>query len=294
MTIAKCIRKDLPSAIHREPEFDVTNKGLTMYDQLDTDTLPFIYVITPTHARYTQKVDLMSLCHTLMHVPNLVWIVIEDSEFKTDLVLKLLQWCQVESVHLNNPKTQAIQWPFSWFTSLRGVPQRNEGLRWLRKYCARPENAGQCKRGVVYFADDDNKYDVRLFEKIIRKTEKVSVFAVAFAGGLKFEGPVCSNGKAISWHSASESSRKIPIDMAGFAMNVTLILQRPELWIGKDVHGKDSGRGHLETDFIEHIATRETVECRGSNSEVYVWHTKTMDPNLKHEWLYGSDRFVEV
>ena len=120
------------------------------------------------------------------------------------------------------------------------------------------------------------------------------MFAIAFAGGLKFEGPVCSHGKAVSWHSASESSRKMPVDMASFAVNVTLILQRPNLKVGIDVHGRDSQRGHLETDFLEHLTTRELAECRGSNSEVYVWHTKTQDPNLKHEWLYGSDRIVEV
>ena len=35
----------------------------------------------------------------------------------------------------------------------------------------------------------------------IRKTKRVSVFPVAFAGGLKFEGPVCSEDKtAVSWH----------------------------------------------------------------------------------------------
>ena len=35
----------------------------------------------------------------------------------------------------------------------------------------------------------------------IRKTKTVSVFPVAFAGGLKFEGPICAeNGRAASWH----------------------------------------------------------------------------------------------
>ena len=91
--IAKCF-KGLPPAIHRQPGalvMDVAHRGFTMDDQMDVDTLPFIYIITPTHARYTQKVDLTSLCHTLMHVPNVIWIVVEDSEFKTEVVLKLLQ-----------------------------------------------------------------------------------------------------------------------------------------------------------------------------------------------------------
>ena len=35
----------------------------------------------------------------------------------------------------------------------------------------------------------------------IRGTKRASVFPVGFAGGLKFEGPVCSeNGTAVKWH----------------------------------------------------------------------------------------------
>ena len=43
-------------------------------------------------------------------------------------------------------------------TTKRGVLQRNAGLTWLR--------ANNKTNGVVYFADDDNTYDVRLFEEV--------------------------------------------------------------------------------------------------------------------------------
>ena len=33
----------------------------------------------------------------------------------------------------------------------------------------------------------------------MRKTERVSVFPVAFSGGLSIEGPVCENGKVVKW-----------------------------------------------------------------------------------------------
>ena len=33
----------------------------------------------------------------------------------------------------------------------------------------------------------------------IRKTENVSVFMIGFGGRLKFEGPLCENGTAVSW-----------------------------------------------------------------------------------------------
>jgi beta-1,3-glucuronyltransferase len=38
----------------------------------------------------------------------------------------------------------------------RGVSNRNRGLQWLR---------ANAKSGVFYFADDDNTYDIRLFEE---------------------------------------------------------------------------------------------------------------------------------
>ena len=88
---------DLPMTVRHELGVeDTVNRDFTMYKQLNRtamDGLPFIYVITPTHSRYTQKVDLTSLCQTLMHIPNLVWIVIEDAEYKSDMVFKLLQVC---------------------------------------------------------------------------------------------------------------------------------------------------------------------------------------------------------
>lgn len=39
----------------------------------------------------------------------------------------------------------------------RGVANRNAALDWVR---------ANCKTGVVYFGDDDNTYDIRLFEEV--------------------------------------------------------------------------------------------------------------------------------
>ena len=71
--------------------------------------VPHIYMITPTYARWTQKADLTRLCQTLMHVDNLIWIVVEDSNNKTDLVKRFLQKCKVKSVHLNIRTPEALQ-----------------------------------------------------------------------------------------------------------------------------------------------------------------------------------------
>ena len=127
--------------------------------------LPTVFAITPTYARITQKVDLTSLCQTVMHIPNFVWIIIEDSEERTPLVTKLLQRCKVKSIHLNvrtpqkmRPKPGQEKIPYLYS---RGVEQRNTGLEWIRQQCSKR----RC-RGVVYFMDDDNKYDLRLFEEV--------------------------------------------------------------------------------------------------------------------------------
>ena len=57
--------------------------------------------------------------------------------------------------------------------------------------------------------------------------------------------------------------RSLPIDMAGFAVNVDLILKHRDAVIGKNKNGKISLPGYLEPDFLEQLCTRETVECRG-------------------------------
>lgn len=47
-------------------------------------SLTTIYVITPTYYRITQKPELVRLCSVLTHIPNVHWIVIEDSVNKTE------------------------------------------------------------------------------------------------------------------------------------------------------------------------------------------------------------------
>lgn len=49
----------------------------------------------------------------------------------------------------------------------RGVEQRNTALAWIREHCKSPGSNPECRNGVLYFMDDDNKYDHRLFEEVI-------------------------------------------------------------------------------------------------------------------------------
>jgi len=46
----------------------------------DTVSLPVIYIVTPTYARPVQKAELTRLQNTLIHVPSLHWILVEDAD----------------------------------------------------------------------------------------------------------------------------------------------------------------------------------------------------------------------
>ena len=98
-----------------------------------------------------------------MHVPNITWIVVEDSEKKTQPVKDILakQCKYVASVHLTTKSSKKGK------AEGKGINQRNAGLSWIRQKCG--SNTAtmetECK-GVVYLMDDDNKYDLRLFHEV--------------------------------------------------------------------------------------------------------------------------------
>ncbi len=154
--------------------------------------LPTIYVITPTNSRAdTQLADLTRMRSTLWLVPKVFWILIEDSARKTKKIEEFMKHMYMPSVHLNEETTEdlVVKSSEKTWAKPRGVLQRNKGLEWLRANSDKLD-----LNGVVYFADDDNTYDIRLFEEM-RYTKKVSVWPVAFVGELLYERPICSNGK---------------------------------------------------------------------------------------------------
>lgn len=63
----------------------------------------------------------------------------------------------------------------------RGWTGRDVGLKFVRKQFATLKN-----NAVVYFADDDNTYDVRLFNHYIRNVETIGVWAVGMFAGKNF------------------------------------------------------------------------------------------------------------
>lgn len=125
--------------------------------------LPVIFAITPTYRRFLQKAELTRTAQTLKHVKNLHWIVVEDSHERTNLVKRFLSHSGLNYTHLNTrtPVEMRRARNKPRWTKSRGVEQRNTGIDWLR------ENINpNLTKGVVYFADDDNTYDIRLFEEV--------------------------------------------------------------------------------------------------------------------------------
>ncbi|XP_063326231.1 galactosylgalactosylxylosylprotein 3-beta-glucuronosyltransferase 3 [Pelmatolapia mariae] len=258
-------------------------------------SLPTIFVITPTYARLVQKAELTRMSQTFLHVPRLHWILVEDSPHKTPLVTDLLMKSGLTYTHLHMPtaKDRKLQEGDPSWLKPRGVEQRNEGLRWLRED-RRAQPGGDNQQGVVYFADDDNTYSLQLFEEM-RSTQRVSVWPVGLVGGMKYERPVVEGGKVIRFHTGWRPSRPFPIDMAGFAVSLKLVLANPEACFDGE-----APTGLLESSFLQGLVTMDELEPKADNcTKVLVWHTRTEKPKMKREEALqaqglGSDPAVEV
>uniref|UniRef100_A0A5S6Q236 Galactosylgalactosylxylosylprotein 3-beta-glucuronosyltransferase n=1 Tax=Trichuris muris TaxID=70415 RepID=A0A5S6Q236_TRIMR len=254
----------------------VGKTGSRMRSRDGADAVATIYIVTPTYQRFTQKADLTRLSYTLMHVPNIVWIVVEDASTTSSLVANVLRRSGIRHVLLAapTPKRYKLKNPMAvknWIHP-RGVAQRNAALTWLRS------SLSPSASGVLYFADDDNTYDLRIFEEM-RSTKIVSVWPVAFVGEILVERPIVRNGKVEGFVAMYDPSRPFPIDMAAFSVNIRLVLDNPNLLFDYEVK-----RGYQESHFLQPLVKRSQLEPRAGNcTEVLVWHTRTMIPMLHLE-----------
>ncbi|XP_038844910.1 galactosylgalactosylxylosylprotein 3-beta-glucuronosyltransferase 1-like [Salvelinus namaycush] len=257
-----------------------------------SDVLPTLHVVTPTYSRPVQKAELTRLANTFLHVPNLHWILVEDSQRQTPLVTRLLQETGLNYTHLNveTPRNYKLRGDMRDPRIPRGTMQRNLALRWLRETFS-PNNSNS-QPGIVYFADDDNTYSLDLFEEM-RSTRKVSVWPVAFVGGLRYESPkVNTLGKVYGWKTVFDPNRPFAIDMAGFAVNLRLILFKPQAYFKlRGVKG-----GYQESSLLRELVTLSDLEPKAANcTKVLVWHTRTEKPVLVNEGKKGfTDSNVEI
>ena len=140
-------------------------------------------------------------------------------------------------------------------------------------------------RAVIYFADDDNTYDLRIFNQI-RMTKKVSVFPVGLIGKQSFSSPIVVEGTVVGFTDPWFEKRKFPLDMAGFATSVDFILESKRS--GEGVAEMPYRVGFEEDIFLKSLnLEQKDLEPLGSNcTEILVWHTKTVkeeSPSLKSQ-----------
>ncbi|VEN36155.1 unnamed protein product [Callosobruchus maculatus] len=262
--------------LHKE-ELQLSQQQLILLEHLeanrDQKSVPTIYAITPTYYRYVQKAELTRISQTLKLVPNVHWIVVEDAEEKTNLVRNLILESKLIVTHLNakTPPFEKFKDKERW-KKHRGVEQRNAALTWLRNNLHL-----NIDKGVVYFMDDDNTYNIKLFQEI-RKVKKVGVWPVGLVGGLNVETPILDSatGKVKGYRSGWKPNRPFAIDMAGFAINLDLMLAKPNAMFSYTME-----KGLQESEFLSYFTTKEELEPLADNcTKVYVWHTRTEKPNV--------------
>ncbi|PAA93456.1 hypothetical protein BOX15_Mlig027111g1, partial [Macrostomum lignano] len=241
--------------------------------------LPTIYVVTATYKRPEQRAELTRLCNTLARVPAIHWLVVEDADSPSSLVADTIGNCGVLSythLYVATPEDEKLKSTEPYWWRPEGVRQRNLAFEWLRNDPSRT--------GVMYIADDDNTYDVRLFDEI-RATRRVSVWPVAFAGGLLYEGIRCAHGRVLGWIVAFKPHRQFPLDMAGFAINLQLLHERPAAKLAYKVE-----RGFQESLLLTSLGVRQSdLEARANDcSRILVWHTRTAPPKLNNVALLAE------
>lgn len=231
--------------------------------QVSESGLPTIYLITPTYSRREQIAELTRLGQTLKLAGNIHWVVAEDSDHCSPLVSSILTRLNISYSHLVSPQP-AMYRAAKLRYNPRGVSSRRAGLHWV---------LNNSWDGVLYFGDDDNTYDTRLFEQI-STTTTVSMFPVGLIGYQGVSSPIVKAGKVIGFSDAWFAQRKFPVDMAGFAINLNFLRKRNP--------AADSAMpykaGYEEDLFLQSLklSLSEIEPLAEDCTEVLVWHTKTV------------------
>jgi beta-1,3-glucuronyltransferase len=112
-----------------------------------------------------------------MHVKSLHWIIADDVDVCNKHLDILLDRFGIPYTHIASPMPKFYR---NTKKSIpRGVANRRAALKYLRKI----------RNGILYFGDDDNTFDLRLFSEI-RDTKIVSMFPVGLIGEYSVSSPV--------------------------------------------------------------------------------------------------------
>ncbi|XP_063600717.1 galactosylgalactosylxylosylprotein 3-beta-glucuronosyltransferase S-like [Penaeus indicus] len=219
-----------------------------------------IYVVTATYPRLNQMPEMTRLAQTLMLVPDVYWIVVDDAYVENERLKEYLRFTGLPFTYMIAPMPRAARNRENLPT---GVANRRAALAWIRK---------NAETGVIYIADDDNVYDIRLFEEI-RSTKNVSLFPVAFLIPSQLTTPVLKDGRFRDWYDGWKATRKYPVDMAGLAISVELLLKRPHA----NMHWS---YGYQEESLLASMGVApDDLEFKAENcTKIWAFHTKSKAP----------------
>ncbi|XP_029163279.1 galactosylgalactosylxylosylprotein 3-beta-glucuronosyltransferase P-like [Nylanderia fulva] len=281
VTMASRNNSKLSPSQLQQPTATVEHKTVTLSSPSEEFSEETLFIITPTYRRPEQIPELTRMAHTLMLVKNVHWLVIEDATVATKQVTKLLERTGLKFDHLIAPMPE--KYKLKKGAKPRGVSNRNRGLQWIR---------ANATRGVFYFADDDNTYDIELFDEI-RKTKTVSMFPVGLCTKFGLSSPILKNGKFAGFYDGWVAGRKFPVDMAGFAVNVRFLHLRPNA-------SMPFRAGYEEDGFLKSLAPFEPRDAQllaDNCTKVLAWHTQTKknEPSASLDTkLYGSTNLVKL
>lgn len=126
--------------------------------------------------------------------------------------------------------------------------------------------------------------------QIMKFFKKIGAFPVGFAGAIRMEKPAISFlGRLKYWDVQYLRSRQFRSDMAGFAINLDLILRHDRVYFPLRSAGNT-----FETAFLTQFGIKENkiqliamnIKGETGDPEVLVWHTRTKKPNLQLERKY--------
>ena len=220
-----------------------------------------IYFVTPTYYNPAQWVNIIRLSQTLMNDHYLYWIIVEDSNHCSLRIRKQLNQTRLPYAHLNiytEPKRKKVS---------KGTDQRNRALQHII------ETLGEnLPKGILYFGDDDNAYDLRLFHEM-RSTKRASIGSMAFVGhdGM-YERCLVNEktGKVQKGITNWFPRRPVPVDMGAIAFHTDLILEKKPRFY-------NNGLGMLETNFTSQLvgSIHELEPINKNCTRIYSWHLKT-------------------
>lgn len=258
----------------------ISSDGIPARFPVDTKVLPPLYIITPTYRRPEQLAEITRLGYTLKHVQNLFWLIVEDADSRTESVTRLLRQIDVPFIHLTAPMPAKYR---KLKVKPRGVSNRNRGLQWIR---------ANATEGVLYFADDDNTYNLEIFEQM-RHIRKVGMWPVGLISKYGVSSPIVANGTISGFYDGWIGGRKYPIDMAGFAVSVKFLLSRPKAEMPFKA-------GYEEDGFLRSLdpLDMKEIDLLASNcTEILTWHTqsKKNPPALPLNLTkYGTTNLVKL